>query len=351
MRQRTPHVRPQRPYPFQRTRFLGAAAATALGVTLLTACGDTGSGSGSSVTVGVGSNVFEMPIRVAAANGYFAEQGLKVRFVTISASTGASALQSGSVQFLSDSPTGFLSAVEKNVPETAISVDGVGNPLGLIVSTSFAHAHHLTAATPAAEVAKALDGSVGGASSTNTQAQTGIFLKAYDVDPGKVKWVSLPSPAADKAALKSNQIDWFTTSEPTPLEIQESGDGVMVADAVKVPVWSNDNVGYGELVVARSSYLSQHAATAEKFVTAVRKAAAYMHTHLDSPEVQSVAQKTLPGVPADVLKSSLALVDWPTSGAMSATGWNTTLAFINSLDVLPRTAKVTSDEWTNTYLP
>lgn len=347
MRHHTPRV----PRTSRGTRALAMAACAALAALPLTACGATDPGTGGTITVGVGSNVFEMPVRLADANGYFARQGLKVKFVTLTASTGASALQSGSVQFLSDSPTNFLSAIAKGVPETAISVDGVGNPLGVIVSTKFAAAHHLTADTPAAQVAKALDGSTGGASSANTQAETGVFLKAYGVDPGKVKWVSLPSPAADKAALKSHQIDWFTTSEPTPLEIQDSGDGVVVADAVKVPVWSNAKVGYGELVVARKSYLSGHAATAKKFVAAVQQASAYMHDHLGSAAVRDVASKALPGVPPAVIASSLALVDWPRSGAMSTAGWDTTLAFINSLDVLPETAEVTSDNWTNTYLP
>jgi len=36
--------------------------------------------------------------------------------------------------------------------------------------------------------------------------------------------VSLPSPAADKAALNNHEIDWFVTSEPLPLQIADSGD-------------------------------------------------------------------------------------------------------------------------------
>ncbi|BBA95687.1 hypothetical protein RVR_648 [Actinacidiphila reveromycinica] len=339
------------PHPYGRSRAVAVLAATALGAALLTACGAGDPGSDGTVTVGVGSNIFELPIRLADANGYFARQGLKVKFVTLNASTGISALQSGSVQFLNDSPTDFVSAVAKNVPVTAIAADGVGNPLGLIVSTDFAKRHGLTAATPAAQVAKALAGSTGGASSNNTKAETGLFLTSYGVAKDAVKWVSLPTPAADKAALKSHQIDWFTTSEPAPLQIQQEGDGVVVADATKVPAWSNARTGYSEVVVARKSYLSQHAGTARKFATAVQQATAYMNAHLDSPTVRAVARKALPGVPADVLESSLRLVDWPARGSMSAEGWKTALAFINSLDALPQTAEVTADDWTDAYLP
>lgn len=338
-----------------RARAAAAASAAVLGAAALTGCGGSGSGTSAdgttTVTVGVAGNIFDMPIRVADANGYFARQKLKVKYVTTTAATGTSALESGSVQFLNDSPTDFLSAVGKHVAETAIAADGGGNPLGLIVSTKFAKAHDLTADTPAQQVAKALDGSTGGSSSANTKGEASVFLKAYGVDPGKVKWVSLPSPAADKAALKSNQIDWFATSQPTPLAIQNSGDGVVVADSIKVTAWSEAEAGYGQVVVARNSYLAQHGDVAKRFATAVQQATAYMNTNLDSPTVQKVAQDALPGVPAPVVKASLPQVGWPKSDAMTAAGWTKTVAFINSLGALDRPAEVTASNYTDKYLP
>ncbi|MFJ2955596.1 ABC transporter substrate-binding protein [Streptomyces sp. NBC_00669] len=336
------------------TRTFAAVTAIALGCVALTACGGGGTSKNAdgttTVTIGIAGNIFDVPIKLAEANGYFSKQGIKVKYVTLTASTGASALESGSVQFLNDSPTDFLSAVGKKIPETAIAADGGGNPLGLIVSTKFAKAHGLTADTPAAQVAKALDGSTGGSSSANTKGEASVYLKAYGVDAGKVKWVSLPSPAADKAALKSNQIDWFVTSQPSPLEIQDSGDGVVVADSIKVPAWSSAQAGYGQFVVGRNSYLSQHADIAGKVATAVQQATAYMNAHLDSATVQTVAQKALPGVPAAVIKTALPQVEWPKSGEMTDGEWTKTLAFINSLGALTKQAQVSSDDWTNKYL-
>jgi ABC-type nitrate/sulfonate/bicarbonate transport system substrate-binding protein len=332
-------------------RPLTLIAAAVLGSMLLTAC-DSGAdaGSGDTVTIGISGNIFDMSIQVADANGYFTKQGLQVKYVTLTASTGPSALQSGSVQFLNDSPTGFLSALGKGIPETAIATNGGGNPLGLVAGTKFAQAHGLTAASPAAEVAKALADSTGGASSANTKAEAGIFLKQYGVDPAKLKWVSLPSPAADKAALKSGQIDWFVTSEPTPLAIQDSGDGVVVADPIKVPAWSAAQAGYGQVVVASNSYLGQHADTAKKVAIAIQQGAAFMNANLDQPSVQAVAQKAQPGVPAAVLKASLEQVDWPANCAMNQADWDKTLTFINSLGALAEPAKISADNWTNKYL-
>lgn len=340
-----------------RSRLLAMASAAALGPTLLTGCGDSTTVTSDGliqVTVGGGGSIFDTPLRVAETNGYFRKQGLKVKYVTLTAATGPAALQSGSVQFLDGSPTGFVSAVSKKLPMTAVSVNGMGNPLGIAVSKKFAQQHGLTAKTPAAQVAKALAGSTGGASSSNTKAEAGIFLKDNGVDPGKVKWVSLPSPAANKAALNSGQVDWFITSEPIPLQVQHDGDGVVVADPVKVPAWSAAHAGYGQFVVAQEDYAAQHPDIVKKFVTAVQQATKHMNTHLQKSNDRTVlraAQESMPGVPAEVLETSLRQVEWPEKGAMDAAGWKETVEFIDSLGALPKGTKVTSDNWTNKYLP
>lgn len=342
---------PARPASRRRRHTLAVAAAVSLGTALVAACGGSSStGSGSTVTFGVSGNIFDLPIRVADANGYFAEQGLKVKYVTTTAATGTSALESRSIQFLNDSPTDYLSAISKNVAETAIAANAGGNPLALVVSTAFAQEHRLTAGSPAADVAKALADSTGGASSANTKGEAGVFLSANGVDPHGVKWVSLPSPAADKAALKSHQIDWFVTSQPIPLEIQDSGDGVVVVDSAKAPQWSEASAGYGQVVVARDSYLAQHPDTARKVATAVQKATAYMHANATGATVQAVARKALPAVPAPVLRASLTQVQWPTSDKMTLSEWSRTLGFIRALGAVDG-LKVSPDDWTNKYLP
>lgn len=335
----------------RRVRVLAPAAALVLGSALLTACGSSGS-DGNTVTVGSNGNIFSISLKLADSAGYFKKQGIKVKFIKVTPSTGTSALQSGSIQFLNNSPTGFASALAKHVPEKAVANTGGGNPLGLVVSKKFASAHGLTAQTPAAQVAKALDGSTGGASSTNTKAEAGLFLKGQGIDSSKaVKWVTLPSPAADKAALKSGQIDWFVTSEPTPLQIQNDGDGVVVVDPKKAPQWSFAQAGYGEFLVANKSYLAKNADTTKKFTAAVEQATAYLAAHGADATVMNVARKAMSGVPDPVLKSSIELVEWPKTGAMDQAGWDKTLAFVNSLGALPSGTKVTSEDWTNKYLP
>ncbi|MFE9853555.1 ABC transporter substrate-binding protein [Streptomyces sp. NPDC005576] len=333
------------------------AVSVLCGAACLTACGDSGSSSVGSdgkttVSVGVSGNVFDMSIRLADENGYFDKQNIKIKYVTLTASTGTSALQSNSVQFLNSSPTSFLAGLSKGLPELSVATNGGGNPLGIAVSTAFAKKHGLTAQTPAAEVAKALADSTAGASSANTKAEAGIFLKAHGVDPDKLKWVSLPSPAADKAALAKGEVDWFITSEPIPLQVQHEGDGIVVADPTKVPEWAYEQAGYGQVVVVKADYAKKNSAVVKGFATAVQQATTYLDTHKsDDTKVLAAARESLPGVPDDVLSVAVSQVDWPETAKQDAAGWEKTVTFVkDGIGAVPD-AKVSSDNWTNTYLP
>ncbi|MFD3586065.1 ABC transporter substrate-binding protein [Streptomyces sp. NPDC058683] len=249
----------------QRTgvRTLALTSSALLGAALLTGCADNSTSVGAdgktTVSVGLSGNIFDPSIRVAEENGYFDQHDIKVKYVTLTAATGTSALESGSVQFLNDSPTNVLTAHSKELGEVSVGTNGGGNLLGLVVSDAFAKKHELTADTPADQVAQALADSTAGASSANTKAEAGLYLKAHGVDPAKLKWVSLPSPAADKAALVKGEIDWFVRSEPIPLQVQKAGDGVVVADPLKVPQWAYEDAGYGQVVALKKSWANANA--------------------------------------------------------------------------------------------
>jgi NitT/TauT family transport system substrate-binding protein len=79
-----------------------------------------------------------------------------------------------------------------------------------------------------------------------------------------------------------------------------------------------------------------------------------MNTHLKDDSDKTVlqaAQKSLQGIPDGVVQSSLQQVEWPAQGAMDDAGWTKTMTFLTSLGTLPQGAKVTSENWTDKYLP
>jgi NitT/TauT family transport system substrate-binding protein len=203
--------------------------------------------------------------------------------------------------------------------------------------------------SPPGVVAKALIGSSGGASSSVTKGQAGIFMREYGVDPDSVHYVTLPSPSADQAALRNNEIDWFITSEPVPIEAQASGAGIVVAGPGAVPDWSIARSGYGSVVVVRGGFADQNAGLVRRFVAAVQQGSAYTRTHEN--EAASIMKQTKPGVTASTLLASVRLVGWPATGAMSESGWATSMAFISKEGSLPGGTRLSRSGWTDQYLP
>ncbi|WP_285566646.1 ABC transporter substrate-binding protein [Streptomyces sp. RTGN2] len=334
-------------------RRMVVATTIALGSVLLAACSgysSPASNEAESVTVGVAGNIFDAPLRVADARGFFREQGLKVTFVHVTAASGRPSLESGALEFLNSSPTNFLSAVAKGKKEVAIGADGLGNPLGLVVNKRFAEQHALTSKTSPKKAAQTLRGSVGGYSSANTRAEAEMFLKNRSVDLDEVSWVSLASPTEDRAALTDGRIDWFVTSEPLPLQIQAAGDGVVVANSQTVHEWSGSYAGYGQVVVSRRTYAAQHASTVKKFITAVEQGSAYLNLHVDDPAIVPAVRQAMPGIPDAVMQASIEEVDWPYFADMDKGTWKHTLQFVMELGTLPGSAKIESGFWTNDYL-
>jgi ABC-type nitrate/sulfonate/bicarbonate transport system substrate-binding protein len=336
-----------------RRRVAGAAAIVAAAATLLVAgCGSSGS-SGSSgathVTVAAPSgNIFDLPDWIAVKDGYFAQHGLDVTLANLSPATTNSALDSGSAQFLNTSPGGFIATLGEHGPtQVAVANEGTGYPLGLVISSKYAQAHHITASTPVATALKALVGSTGGSSAPSTKGEGDILLHQFGIAPSQYKMATLSSPSADQAALKTGQIDWFVTSEPVPLELQASGEGIVVANPGNASSWSADSTGYGQVLTTTASYAKAHAKTVRAFVAAIQEANRKIAS--DPAQAVSVAHAELSGVPASVVKASVQQVTWPTSAAMSSADWTTSFSFIRREGVLPAGTKLNGSDWTNTY--
>lgn len=327
------------------TIVLGAAAVTACGSSSV---GSSAAGSLTTVTVGLGGNIFDLPMLVAEQDGFFKKEGLDAKFTVLTSGTGNTALASGSVDFLNQSPTDMLEALQKGLQQVAIEAGASGVPLGLVVSTNFAKQHGITSSTPAATVAKDMIGSTGGESSPTTEGETEMFLKAYGISPSQVKLVQLTSPAADEAALKSNEISWFLTSEPIPLELQADGNGVVAATPQTAPVWAPAKTGYGIVVSIMKSYGDSNPATVKKFVTALSEATAYVRAH--ESDVMGVAATIVPGVSKELLLKSYSEVSWPASGQLSAAQLQQTVNFIQAEGAVPGLPSTWDpSSWTNKY--
>lgn len=335
-------------------RAIALAATAGLAMTLASACSSSSSsnaagGGTETVTVAVSSsNMNDLPVWVAQQEGYYAKAGLNVKTAVLTAATTNTALQSGSVQFIDGNPTQFVEALTKGAGQLAVDKETVGIPLGFVISPSFAAKHGITGKTPIGEVAKDLIGSTGGSSAAATTGEAEIFLQEFGVTPAQVKVATLASPSADQAALKSDQIDWFCTSEPIPYEVQAAGSGLVVATPENVPSWAASQTGIGAVIVTQKSYAQANPTVVREFATATQEAAKYIG--LNPARALDIAQTQFPGVSRTVLESSLAEIQWPADGKMTDALWQTTVGFIVKQGVVPSGSKVASTDWTNQYL-
>jgi ABC-type nitrate/sulfonate/bicarbonate transport system substrate-binding protein len=329
-------------------------AVAGLAMALASACSasspsNSAGGGTATVTVAVSStNMNDLPVWVAQQEGYYAKAGLNVKTAVLTASTTNTALDSGSVQFIDGNPTEFVQALAKGTGQLAVEKETVGIPLGFVISPAFAAKHGITSKTPIQTVAKDLIGSTGGSSAAATTGEAEIFLSEFGVTSSQVKIATLASPAADQAALKSNEIDWFCTSEPIPYEVQAAGSGIVVATPENVPAWSADQTGIGAVIVTAKSYAQANPAVVKEFVTATQEAAKYIS--LNPARALAIAASQFPGVSQAVLKNSLAEIQWPTDGKMTDALWQTTVGFIIKQGVVPGGSTVASTDWTNQYL-
>jgi NitT/TauT family transport system substrate-binding protein len=294
------------------------------------------------------SNLNNLPVLAAQQEGYYAKAGLNVKTAVLTAATTNTALQSGSVQFIDGNTTEFVEAVAKGTGQLAVENQTVGIPLGFVISRSFAASHGITGKTPIATVAKDLIGSTGGSSAASTTGEAEILLQEFGVAPSQIKIATLASPSADESALKSNQIDWFCTSEPIPYEVQAAGSGLVVGTPENVPSWAASQIGLGALIVTEKSYAQANPTIVREFVRATEEAVKYIS--LNPSRALDIAQTQFPGVSRTVLENSLSQIKWPADGTMTDALWQTTVDFIVKQGVVPSGSKVASTDWTNHYV-
>lgn len=330
-------------------------------VALMAACGDGGSSGDASsasapgmtkVSIGIASaNLTHLPVWYAQSKGLYQREGLDVTVAVLSPATTNAALTSGSVQFLSGSTNNFLAAVQQNTGQLAVQNHLRGTPLGLVIGNRLAREKGITKDTPPRIVAEALVGSTGGSASKATTGEVAMFLRENGVNIDQMKLANLSSPQAYLTALRRNQINWFCTGEPVPLQAESEGAGIVVAHPSNVMAWSPDNVGPGGLIVTSRNYARNNPETVRKFVKATQEAIDAIRQDPTSDNVVGVAAEHLPGVPHDVLAQAIKTVVWNENGEMTSQDWQAAVRFITQLGVVPKDAQVTSQDWTNEYLP
>ena len=231
----------------------------------------SGSGSGKSLTTLTLDAAFfgpvDVPLYYAEAKGYFAKQGLDVKFVVASSNTQLASVLGGSVQFASSSPINVVNAAANGASLVNFMAVEVGYSEDVIMSKSAYQAAGLTASSTAKQKIEALAGKkLGVISATGENAIIFKYLFHYAGIPlTKLDMVQLGTPQAIQAALKDGDIAGANVGSPYPQESVSDGYAEYLFHA---PLSEISPMGSAitQTLSATQAYYNANQATIKKFL-------------------------------------------------------------------------------------
>ncbi|GLZ04673.1 sulfonate ABC transporter substrate-binding protein [Actinomadura sp. NBRC 104412] len=280
--------------------------ALALVTSMVTACGDSeSSGAGDlekdTVTVAALPLVDSAAIYIAQKQKLFEAEGLKVQIKPIAQSIAAlPALAKGEVDFISGANyVSFLAAQEKGTLKLSIVAEAATltpNMVNVVVNPD----------SPI-KTMKDLEGKTIAVNILNNiQSLTlDAIFKANNIDPKKIKYVTVPFPQMG-AALQKKQVDSASIVEPFLSDVQKKAGARVVVNGGAEPVTNMPLSGY----VSTQDFTSKNPKTTAAFQRAIIKAqqiAASDRKRVEEvlpgyaridPQVASVI--TLPGYPTSL---------------------------------------------------
>ncbi|MEU6540005.1 ABC transporter substrate-binding protein [Streptomyces sp. NPDC047000] len=264
----------------------------------LAACG----GSGASASAGSGGDgpakvtvlrsngaLFE-PLYIAQQQGYFKAAGLDVTIKPGAQDTSQNApsLLNGEAQFAMTDSSGFLKGAAKNMPIRIVTA---------LVSTNTKNAPTdglLVKKSSPVERFSDLEGKTVGLAALggNIQFMVEYLVEKDGGDPGKVKFVALPTTSLTDAAKtgKTDAVFSFGAFYGAGKEagLRSVGNG------------TNDLPGLTQgLLFSTQKYLSGNSATAKKFADAVARAMTYANAHPDAVKAVDKKYTQLPAAYID----------------------------------------------------
>ncbi|MEJ0062028.1 MAG: NrtA/SsuA/CpmA family ABC transporter substrate-binding protein [Alphaproteobacteria bacterium] len=210
-----------------------------------------------------GSPGISVPVIVALAKGYFAEEGLEVEYETIeTGKLGMEALLAGRADFASVVATNLVYAGFQTDALRVIASYGV----------SLDDAVMFPADSPIQKPADLKGKKIGLAASTSSQAFLIRLLEKNGMSWGDITPVPLQPPAG-AAALIGGQIDAFVTWQPWRTAIRKAFEG-------KVREIENDGFYPRQsFCAATQAWLDAHPGVAEKLLRALIRAEADINLH------------------------------------------------------------------------
>jgi NitT/TauT family transport system substrate-binding protein len=300
--------------PGRKFRLLGAAAACTC-VVAASACGSSGgsattSGGATSssstpvTTITLAFPLFgagDVPFFLAQDKGYFAAEGLNVKFSVVTASVALQAATSGSIQLAYTTTIRPVKTLADGERFYAFMPVNVGFTDDVIMSTAAYKAAGLTPKSTLKQMMTSLINKPLGiisAGGENQEVWDYLFHLA-GLPETDVKTVALGSPDANLAALKRGSIIASNLGGTSPAQAVSDGYATYLTRLSENQVASMDQV-VSDVVVASSDFAEAHPAALTGFVTAYQRAVADVYA-----DPKGTAEQVYKDYPSDFASEPL----------------------------------------------
>lgn len=278
---------------------VAAAAAATLALTTLSACGAGGGDSDEEFTgtvkVGVFPSYNALPIRTEAAKEAFAEEGLKVEFVTVATpAEAAPQLIGGQLQFAIMDMTTPILAASQGTKFAMVAPSNYGTPIG---DDGWGSGNLWIGPDSDITSVEELSGKKFGVPAMNSQIWLDIRTAVDEAggDSSTIEWIETGSTGITQ--LKSDRVDVTTTSEPSGTALEADKEVKHLSGFVS----AGGNLAFE--YVATQGFAETNPELVDKF----EKAIIAGNTAFNAMSVEdkaALAQTILPEAPIELLEAS-----------------------------------------------
>lgn len=275
-------------------------------------------------------------VYVAKINGYFADEGLDVEFVTTrSGGDSMKLLASGAVDFAGTGPIDVYNARKQGLDIKIIA--GVNQRLNnsILVQKSLADQIKSVKDMVGHTIGVATIGS-------GTWQAVVIAARHNGVDPDKLNFIAT-GPDLAEASFKSGRVDVLCFTDPLDISLVKDGYGSFLVDFTDDAThreYVGDKILFID-VAANADFLKAHPDETQAFMNALKKGFDWVHAH--SPEEWTKLLQDndfFTSVNTDLLTASLTrmAVAIPASPVVEADSYGTFYTLSDSLGILTSTA-------------
>lgn len=252
-------------------------------IALVSACSSSGSGSAGKSSSGAGKlttltvdaaffGPVDVPLMLAEMKGYYAEQGVTLKFVVASSNTQLASVLGGSVQFASTSSINVVKAAQNGAQFVNFLPIELGFSEDVIMSKKAYAEAGLNANSTIQEKIAALAGKKLGVVSAAGENAT-IFKYMFNyagIPTSKLNMVQLGTPTAIQAALKQGTIVGTNVGSPYPQQAVADGyaEYLFRAPLAEIPPMST---AVTQTLATTREYYDSHQDLIKKFLAGYTK--------------------------------------------------------------------------------